>query len=540
MFKKKFPGYILVFVLLFGVFAGLEINNLISGDNLFEQIKKFSDVLSLTSRNYVEKVDTEKLVESAIGGLLTQLDPHSAYIPPKAMSKVEEDFRGSFEGIGIEYDVLSDTIIVVAPIVGGPSESLGISAGDKIIKIDDKNVVGIKRDDVPSKLRGPKGTQVKVSIFRYGEKGLIDFNITRDKIPIYTVDAAFMVDKEIGYIYCNRFAQNTYDEFHAALQKLRSQGMKKLILDLRDNTGGYLDQAFKMADEFIPGGKKIVYTKGRLPEFDEEFFGSGGGVWEDSPLILLINEGSASASEIVAGAIQDNDRGLIVGETSFGKGLVQRQFPLNDGSAIRLTTARYYTPSGRLIQKPYDKGKYSADLRNKVEEEGENVDHTLEAKDTTKQVYKTTGGRTVLGGGGITPDYHIKSDTLTPFSRKAFSNRQWLISFVNSYMDQHGSSIKEKYQKDIAKFKKEFIIDNKIIDPFLAFIKQKGVEYNEKEFKKDEKFIKSIIKAYMAKNVWGTEGLLYIMRLESDNQVEKALSLFPIAEKISKVIPANK
>jgi carboxyl-terminal processing protease len=536
MFKKKFPGYIMVFVLLFGIFAGTKLNSLISGDNLYEQIKKFSDVLSLTSRNYVEKVDTQKLVEASIGGLLTQLDPHSAYIPPKAMARVEEDFRGSFEGIGVEYDVLNDTIIVVAPVLGGPSEALGILAGDKIVNIDGKNVIGIKRDDVPSKLRGPKGTQVKVSIYRYGEKDLIDFTITRDKIPLYTIDAAFMITKDIGYIYCNRFAQNTYDEFHAALQKLQKQGMKKLILDIRGNSGGYLDQAFKMADEFIPAGKKIVYTKGRLPEFDDEYFGSGGGVWENNPLILLIDGYSASASEIVAGAVQDNDRGLIVGETSFGKGLVQRQYPLNDGSAIRITTARYYTPSGRLIQKPYEKGNYRADLRNNVDLEGENIDHNLEKKDTTKQIFKTISGRIVLGGGGITPDYLVKSDTLTPFSRRAFGNRPLLISFINSYMDQHGPSIKEKYHKDIIKFKNEFIIDIKIIDQFLALLKQKGIEFNEKEYKKDEQIIKTLIKSYIARNIWGNEGW-FMMRMESDNQLEKALGLFPIAEKITKVSP---
>jgi len=533
MLRKRVPVYLLIIILLFGLVAGAKLNELISGDNLREQIQKFSDVLSLTQRNYVEKVDTQKLVEAAIAGLLTQLDPHSVYIPPKAMSKVTEDFRGSFDGIGIEFDVINDTILVVAPIAGGPSEALGIMAGDKIVKIDGQSCIGIKRDDVPGKLRGPKGTKVVVTIYRAGMPNLIDFNITRDKIPIYTVDAAFMVTKDVGYISVNRFAQTTYEEFKNGLSKLLSQGMTKLILDLRGNTGGFLDQAFLMADELIPAGKKIVYTKGRLPEFDEEYFSSPGGSFESNPVIVLVDEGSASASEIVAGAIQDNDRGLIVGETTFGKGLVQRQWDLIDGSAIRITTARYYTPSGRLIQKPYDKGRYTADMRNKIDDEGENIDHNLE-KDSTKPVYKTVGGRKVLGGGGITPDFVVKPDTLTLFSRKALSNREWLLTYVNSFMDQHGKELREKYKKDIDRFISEFVVTDEILKPFIDKVKEKGVEFNKEQYNKDEKIIKTLIKAYFARNIWGNEGW-YKVRIDIDNQLLKAIKLFPEAEKLSKL-----
>lgn len=533
MFKKRVPGYLLILVLLFGLIAGTKLHELISGDNLREQIQKFSDVLSITQRNYVDKVDTQKLVEAAIAGMLTQLDPHSVYIPPKAMSKVTEDFRASFDGIGIEFDVLNDTIIVVAPISGGPSEALGILAGDKIVKIDGQSSVGMKRDDVPSKLRGPKGTKVVVTVYRAGVPDLIDFNIIRDKIPIYTVDASFMINKDIGYITVNRFAQTTYEEFKNSLLKLLSQGMNKLILDLRGNTGGFLDQAFMMADELIPNNRKIVYTKGRLPEFDEEYFASAGGSFESNPLIVLVDEGSASASEIVAGAVQDNDRGLIVGETTFGKGLVQRQWDLVDGSAIRVTTARYYTPSGRLIQKAYEKGKYTADMRNKIDDEGENLDHKLE-KDSTKPVFKTVAGRKVYGGGGISPDYVVKSDTLTLFSRKALSNREWLLTFVNSFMDVNGKSLREKYQKNVDEFKKDFTITDAMLKPFFDKIKEKGVEFNEAQYKKDEFLIKTLIKAYFARNIWGNEGW-YKVRIDLDTQIQKAIKLFPEAEKVAKL-----
>ena len=534
MFKKRVPIYVLVLVLLFGITAGITINQLLSADNLREQIQKFSDVLSLTQRNYLEKVDTQKLVESAIVGMLAEMDPHSLYIPPKILTKVNEDFRASFDGIGIEFDVLNDTIVVISPIAGGPSEALGIQAGDKIVKIDSVTSVGMKRDDVPNKLRGPKGTKVVVTIYRSGASDLIEFNITRDKIPIYTVDASFMINKEVGYISVNRFAQTTHEEFRNGIKKLLDHGMTKLIVDLRGNPGGYLEQGFLMANELIPAGKKIVYTKGRLPEFDDEYFAASIGSFKTNPLIILVDEGSASASEIVAGAVQDNDRGLLVGETTFGKGLVQRQWDLVDGSAIRITIARYFTPSGRLIQKAYSKGKYTSDTRNVTEGEGDNIEHTLEQGDSTKPIFHTVGGRQILGGGGVSPDYVVKPDTFTLFSRRALSNREWLLNFINSYMDGEGKDLKAKYGKDMDLFEKEFMVTDQMIKPFLETVKSKGVEFNEGQYKKDEKIIKTLIKAYIARNIWGNEGW-YKMRLAIDSPVQKALTLFPEAEKIAKI-----
>ncbi|MBI3766059.1 MAG: S41 family peptidase, partial [Ignavibacteriales bacterium] len=353
--KKRFSLTTVGVLFLVALFLGMQFNSLISGDNIFLQLEKFKDVLSHAEKYYVDDVDTPKLVESAIVGMLNQLDPHSIYIPASQLPKINEDFQGSFEGIGVQYLVNNDTLLVDFPVPGGPSEALGIMAGDKILKINDTSAIGIKQEDVPKKLRGPKGTHVKVSILRTGEKNLIDFDIIRDKIPLYSIDVSMMLNNEVGYVSINRFSGTTHDEFVKAVQTLREKGMKRLILDLRGNPGGYLDQAFKMANELLPGGRKIVYTKGRRPEFNEEYTSTGDGKLTDVPLIVLVNVQAASASEIVSGAIQDWDRGLIVGETTFGKGLVQRQYDLSDKSAFRLTIARYYTPSGRLIQRPYGK-----------------------------------------------------------------------------------------------------------------------------------------------------------------------------------------
>ncbi|MEP7220197.1 MAG: S41 family peptidase, partial [Bacteroidota bacterium] len=321
-----------VFGLAAGILIGIYIQPLVSGDSLYEQMRKFSEVLNTVQKNYVDEVQTPKLVEAAIVGMLGELDPHSVYIPAEQQKRVEEDFRGSFQGIGVEFDVVKDTITIVSAITGGPSEALGIQAGDKIVKIDDKNAVGMSRDDVPKQLRGPKGTHVVVSIVRQGTKAPMQFDITRDDIPLYTVDAAFVDENGTGYLTINRFAEPTYDEMMKNLDRMSGEGMKRLVLDLRGNPGGYMEKAIRIVDEFVPGGKRIVYTKSTRSTEEEVYTSEDGQRYEKLPLIVLVNAGSASASEIVSGAIQDLDRGLIVGETTFGKGLVQRQFSLADGS----------------------------------------------------------------------------------------------------------------------------------------------------------------------------------------------------------------
>lgn len=334
---KNFRIPFIVIVLTLGIVLGIQIQKVFSDDSLRTGIRKLNDVLTYTEKYYVEEVDTQKLVESAVNGIMDNLDPHSVYISPEQLASVEESFRGDFEGIGIEFQVVNDTLTVVSPITGGPSEALGILSGDRIIKIEGEDCIGITNEQVREKLRGESGTKVSITVHRHGVKDLLDYDITRDKIPIYSLDTHLMLDNKTGYVSVSRFSETTYKELVDALSNLKQKGMTQLVLDLRGNPGGYLNQAVDIADLFIDGKKKIVYTEGRRDEFNEEYFASKQSDYENIPLIVLINRGSASASEIVAGAVQDWDRGLIVGETSFGKGLVQRQFDLPDNSAIRLT-----------------------------------------------------------------------------------------------------------------------------------------------------------------------------------------------------------
>ncbi len=529
--KKKFSIPTVAALVVVSLLTGMQINNVISGDSIFEQLKKFQDVLSIAEKYYVDDIDTQKLTESAITGMLSTLDPHSVYIPANQVQKINEEFQGSFEGIGVEYDVVNDTLLVVSPIPRGPSEALGILAGDKILKINDSSSIGIKREDVPKKLRGPKGTHVKVSIYRPGDRDLIDYDIVRDKIPLYSVDVAYMVNDEIGYVSVNRFSQTTNDEFVEALTKLRNQGMKKLILDLRNNPGGYLEQAYKMVDNLLPKGKKVVYTKGRRSEFDEEYT-SAGGNFTDVSLIVLVNPGSASASEIVSGAIQDWDRGLIVGETTFGKGLVQRQYELQDKSAFRLTIARYYTPSGRLIQRPY--GKDREEYRNapfeKNESEGENLEHREES-DSSRPVFKTAGGRKVLGGGGITPDYIVKAEKADTLIEQLL-RKGTFGEFKRPYMDATGKHLRQEYEKELKKYQSEFSVTNDMLNEFQSVAKKEKIVIDHSQFEKDKKFIEARIKAEIARDIWGNEGWFTIMRSE-DIQFQKAMTLFPEAAKIA-------
>ncbi len=361
---------------------------------------------------------------------------------------------------------------------------------------------------------------------------MIDFDITRDRIPIYTVDASFMIDNESGYISVTRFAATTHDEFLAAAKKLRSEGMKRLVLDLRMNPGGYLIQAFELVNELMPQGKKIVYTKGRRPESDEEYVSSGNGNFTDISLIVLVNNGSASASEIVAGAIQDWDRGLVVGETTFGKGLVQRQFDLHDGSAVRLTIARYFTPSGRLIQRPYDedRAKYAREAFEHNETEGDNVSHAAE-KDSARPEFKTMGGRIVYGGGGITPDYIVKAERLSEYTVQLRSHNIFL-QYAEHFMEGHGTELKGTYGKDPARFAKEFKVSDAMLDDVVDLGKAKGVDLKKEMYEKDLRYEKAFVKYYMARSMWGNEGSARVL-LQEDNQFLKAMTLFPEAERVA-------
>ncbi len=529
MQKRKYLVPIFLMLISIGVLVGMKVNTAASGDDVFDNVKKFNEALTLVQKNYVDDVSADKLTEAAIKGMLAELDPHSTYITQEQLKRINEDFSGSFEGIGVEFDIVNDTITIITPISGGPSEALGIQAGDKIVKIDGVSSIGMTREEVPKKLRGAKGTKVTVSIARGNSKDLIDFEITRDKIPLYSVDASFMINNEVGYARVTRFSATTYDEFSKALAEMKKSGMKKLVLDLRNNPGGYLDQAFKMASMFIERGKKIVYTKSRIPAYNDEYI-SEGGEYTNIPLVVLVNDGSASASEIVSGAIQDWDRGIVVGENTFGKGLVQRQYDLSDGSAMRVTTSRYYTPSGRLIQKPYEGGEYKKMLVN--QEEGDNLYHNNDTKDTSRPEFKTMGGRTVYGGGGVTPDFIVKLDTLTEYSVQ-LRRLNLFLEYANSYFDANRENIRSSYS-DYIKFRDNFQVSNPMLEDFKNLAASKNVQFNEEQWNRDADFISMSIKSILARDLWGNNGAMAVF-LATDKQMEKALQLFPEAEKLAQL-----
>ena len=486
-----------------------------------EAARKFGTLLKLIDKTYVDSSNQEKLVETAIVSMLKEMDPHSVYISKEDLKKMNEPLVGNFEGIGIQFNIFKDTIMVVSPISGGPSESLGIISGDRIVKIEGENVagIGIKNQDVMDKLRGEKGSKVTISIKRRGIVDLIDFTITRDKIPIFSIDAAYMATPEIGYIKINRFAATTMKEFDEGLTKLKKQGMKDLILDLRGNSGGYLSTAIKLADEFLPSRKLIVYTEGRSFPKDEKYATSLGDL-EEGKVVVLINEGSASASEIVSGAIQDHDRGLVIGRRSFGKGLVQKPYSLPDGSAVRLTISRYYTPTGRCIQKPYEDGnkEYQKDISKRLESGELFNQDSIDFPDSLK--YTTPNGRTVYGGGGIMPDIFTPLDTTmnsnyySDISRKGIFNR-----FSIDYMDKNRKQLSKRY-KTLEAFKNEFLVDEKLIENFKSFAAKEGVEFIGEDFITSEKLIKNQLKAMLARGIWKTEGYYYIINELSDPYLE--------------------
>ncbi|TAG70726.1 MAG: S41 family peptidase, partial [Runella slithyformis] len=413
---------------------------------------KFKEVLQLIDNNYVDTVNTDELVDVSIQKMLEKLDPHSSYFNAKDAVAARSQLAGGFDGIGIEFNLYKDTVYVLAPIVGGPSEAAGVQSGDKIIKVNGEVFTGKKVDNtfVFSKLRGPRGSAVRLDVLRRGSQKLLTFNLNRDRIPTFSIDAAYLLDRETGYIKVTRFSETTYEEFKTALGSLKAQGMKKLLLDLRGNPGGFMDRATNMADELLSGSKLLVYTDGKDDRYDRQTRAQFTGMFEDGPVVVMIDEGSASASEIVAGALQDHDRALIVGRRSFGKGLVQMPVNLSDGSELRLTISRYYTPSGRSIQKPYEKGhleEYESDYKKRVQS-GEFFSADS-IKNNPKLQFKTSGGRTVYGGGGITPDVFAARDT------SMFTNYLYELSSKNILREY----ALETFTKNRKKFEKMTFAD---------------------------------------------------------------------------------
>lgn len=469
--------------------------------------EKMAALLYHINQSYVDTVNTDQLVDDAIRAMLADLDPHSVYIPAEEVARANEPLEGNFEGVGIQFNILKDTILVVSPISGGPSEKLGIMAGDKIVAIEGENVagVGISNQDVIDRLRGEKGTLVQVEIKRNGMKDLLRFNITRDDIPIYSVDAVYMAAPKIGYIKVNRFARTTMEEFHKAMAELKAQGMEDLILDLQGNGGGLLEAAIEMADEFLQSQKLIVYTEGRAyPRRDA--YATAAGDFEKGRLVVLINEGSASASEIVSGAVQDWDRGLIIGRRSFGKGLVQRPVRLPDGSYVRLTTQKYYTPSGRSIQKPYDEG-LDAYYREKYERFNSGELWTLDSLDFPDSLkYMTNNNRVVYGGGGITPDIFVPFDTSqTSDYHSQLLRTGALNSFALEYTNKHRHSLHKRYDS-VESFAANFIVTDELLIELNTYAQAENpdLEFKQDQFDQSKIMIGGRLKGLIARDLWNT------------------------------------
>ena len=474
---------------------------------------------------YVDETDEGKLVESAIIGMLEELDPHSTYSNAEEVKKMNEPLQGNFDGIGIQFNMAEDTLFVIQPVSGGPSEKVGIRAGDRITHVNDTLIAGVKMttDDITRRLKGPKGTKVHVKVLRKGVDELLGFTIERDKIPVYSLDASYMMTPKIGYIKINRFGATTHQEFMDALASLKGQGLQDLILDLQGNGGGYLNAAIDIANEFLGAGELIVYTEGRRNP-RREFFAKGDGKHQSGRVVVLVDEFSASASEIVAGAVQDWDRGLVVGRRSFGKGLVQRPIDLPDGSMIRLTVARYYTPAGRCIQKPYESiEQYNADLIERYNRGEMMSADSIHFPDSLKCT-TLKKGRTVYGGGGIMPDYFVPVDT-TLFTKyhSQLSNKGVLLKVHFQLIDAHREEWMKKYD-DYAVFNKDFDLDADMMQQLIEEGKKEGVAFNEEQFQKSEPLIKLQLKALIARDLWDMNEYYHTINVVNES-VNKAVEL---------------
>ncbi len=509
-------------VLIIGMFLGFQLQKGNSGSTSLVgavQSGQVEELLRFIEMKYVDEVNTEELREEAIMSVLKKLDPHSSYIPAKQLASVNEELEGKFEGVGIQFTVLDDTIYVISPISGGPADKLGILAGDKIVEIEDSIVAGIgmQSEDVIDRLKGKKGTKVNIGIMRGQKKDVIPYTIERDEIPLYSVDASYMINDNTGYIKINRFSGQTFQEFMQALEKLREEGLENIVIDLRQNPGGYLTAATKILNQLFDESQLLVYTKGRTYSRNN-YKSNGRNFYPIKDVAVLIDEGSASASEILAGAVQDNDRGVVVGRRSFGKGLVQEQYNLSDGAALRLTVARYYTPSGRSIQKPYDDLKaYNEDFYTRLNSGELSTSDSISVEDTTK--YYTQNGRVVYGGGGVIPDVFIPLDTTYRNEAYAIAT-QFVPQFVYNYMDTNKGDF-EQYGS-LKKFNETYNISNETFDQFIKYVEKEKVKVNRNELSKVRKSIELRLKAYFARQLFRDTGFFYVLNYD-DPTVKAAI-----------------
>ncbi|WP_319590452.1 S41 family peptidase [uncultured Draconibacterium sp.] len=498
---------------------------------------KFARLLRLVDGYYVDSSDVSDLTEKAIVHLLEELDPHSTYISKEEVDKMNEPLKGNFEGIGISFNIYKDTLMVTTTISGGPSEKVGLRAGDRIVEVDDKNIagIGLKNSDVFDLLRGEKGTKVDLTIARKGESNPLDFTVVRDKIPIFSLDASYMLDEETGYIKLNKFSATTTDEFTTAMNDLKHEGVKNLVLDLRNNGGGYLKSAIELADQFLNDDQLIVYTDG-TNDPRREYKATTKGSFEEGKVVVLVNEGSASASEIVSGAIQDWDRGLIIGRRSFGKGLVQKPFFLNDGSMVRLTTAHYYTPSGRCIQKPYEDGvsEYRKDYANRISNGEMFSADSIHFDDDLK--HKTlVNGRDVYGGGGVMPDIFVPMDTSSHYAYlNNLRRKRVTYNFVLDYVDVHREELLKRYSS-FDKFNEKFAITEEDVDQVVTKGIEEGIEKDEVSLVFLEDSLKRELKALIARDVYSRNDMYKVLN-EEDDAILKALDVIENQDKYAALL----
>jgi C-terminal peptidase (prc) len=501
-------------------------------NDLRAALYKMQEIMTYINRDYVDSVNTNDLVEYGITKMLENLDPHSSYIPARDATLAQSQLDGEFDGIGVEFGIIRDTIYVVAPLTGGPSEALGIQSGDQIINVDGETVAGtgITNRDVFDLLRGPKGSKVVVDIKRKNQPELITYEITRDKIPQYSINASYMVNDEIGYVKITRFAATTYNEFQESITDLKNQGMKKLIIDLQGNPGGYMGAAINIADEILGDRALIVSQEGKVEQYSQKAYAFRPGLFENGSVIVLVNEGSASASEILAGAIQDNDRGLIVGRRSFGKGLVQMPIDLSDGAELRLTIARYFTPSGRSIQKPYgpDYEAYERDWMERFEHGEFFSADSIKFNDSLK--YETTKGRIVYGGGGIMPDYFVPLDTTysSAYVSRLFnsdSSREFILDYTNKNKDKFSDMSLEEYYRD-------FEVSDAMLKDLVAVGEKNKVKFDSKDFNESVAYLKVLVKAHLGRQIYDDDA--FYMVINDINEVyQQAIKLFDEAERIA-------
>lgn len=502
------------------------------------EARKLQLALYAISNLYVDSTSQTKLVEDAITGMLENLDPHSTYTNPEETKEMTEPLAGNFDGIGIQFNMLTDTVYVIQVVSGGPSEKVGLMAGDRIVEVNDTVIAGVKMStpEVMKRLRGPKGSEVHVKVKRGEEPQLLDFTITRGKVPVYSIDAVYMADKETGYIKLNRFAASSTKEFKEALSSLCKKGMTQLILDLQGNGGGYLNVPIELADEFLSRGKIIVYTEGNKQK-RQDALSTAAGSFEKGRLVILVDEASASASEILSGAIQDWDRGVIIGRRTFGKGLVQRPLPLPDGSMIRLTVARYYTPTGRCIQKPYEKGKgdeYAHDLISRYNRGELMSADSIHFPDSLK-AQTLAKGRTVFGGGGIMPDVFVPIDT-TFYSdyHRTLVSKGLVNRVAMNYLDKHREELNKKYKK-ILIYKEKFIVPESLMDELLAMAEEKKISFKEEEYNRSLPLIQLQIKALIARDLFDMTEYFYIIN-DANRTYQEALKLINDEAKYNQIL----